>query len=80
MTQDPPKSPWRTVLFWVAGVCFVLAAPCLFFGVLGLVGVAADVGPDENRRIGLTSLGYALIPLGVGGVILLVALMLGRKR
>lgn len=58
------------VLVWIAFGCFVLASPCALMGVLGLLGIVADVSPAENREIGVGSLLIAAVPAGLGVVIL----------
>lgn len=65
-------------LFWFSLVCFLASTPCMFFGLLGLLGVVADVGDAENRKIGLGFLGYSLIPLGIGVVALCVSLAIRK--
>jgi hypothetical protein len=80
MERMRSRYPWKIVLLCAAGACFLLAAPCVFLGVLGLLGVVADVSPAENRQFGMQFLRLATIPLGVGAVILLVALAIRRSK
>jgi hypothetical protein len=74
---------WRNilgvVLFVIAGVFFALSVLCVFGGVLAMLGVLADVGPEENQKMGREAFVLALYPLGVG-VLFLVAGMLVRRR
>lgn len=58
----------------------LLSMPCLLLGVLGLIGVVADVGVAENRSIGFGFLRLAIIPLSVGGVVLVIGLLARRGR
>ncbi|MEZ6068113.1 MAG: hypothetical protein R3B90_20910 [Planctomycetaceae bacterium] len=52
------------------GVIALLAAIPLFgFAALGLLGILADVGNDENREIGLQALSMGL-PALVSGLVL----------
>lgn len=68
------------MLLWIAAACFALSMPCVLLGVLGLLGIVADVSPDENRSIGLGFLRFALIPIGIGVAILAAALAGRRSR
>lgn len=80
MTDHRRSHLWWIVLFWVAVGCFVLSMPCFLASLLGLLGVLADAGPADNRRMGLQLLRMAAIPLSVGLVVLLVALVVRRSR
>lgn len=80
MTNDRRGRFWGNALLWAAGVLAVLSMPCILFGLLGLLGIAADVGTPENRQIGLGSLRLAAIPLGLSVVALVVALVVRRSR
>jgi hypothetical protein len=57
----------------VSGILFFLpTVACFCFGLLGLSGVLADVGPMENQAFGLK-----LIGIGVGcGMVSLVLFLL----
>lgn len=78
-----PVTRWNTVLVYVllgiAAVALMAATPCIGMGVLGLVGVLADVSYGENRSMGLQSLRIAAIPLGIC-IVALVAALLVRRR
>jgi hypothetical protein len=74
-----PKGLWCRVFFWGGVGLLLLSSPCIFFGVLGNLGVLADVSPAENRDFGMGFLRLALIPLGSGVVCLLVAALLRRR-
>ena len=63
----------RVSLSVIAAVLFLFSAPCVLFGVLGLLGMADDVGPGENARIGLRFLGIGFVPALLGGVVMFVA-------
>ncbi|MCA9312619.1 MAG: hypothetical protein KDA21_15500 [Phycisphaerales bacterium] len=80
MAQTSGRRRGRTALFAVAAACFLLTLPCAGLGVLGLLGVVADVGTDENHQIGLGFLKLALIPLSLAIITLLAALWLGRSK
>lgn len=75
---------WRNilgmVLLVIAGVLFALSVLCVFGGVLALLGVLADVGPEENQRIGRQAFVLALYPLGVGVLILVAGVLVRRAR
>ena len=59
---------------------FALSSPCLLFSLLGFLGIAADVSGAENHEIGRQSLLYALIPIGLGILTLLAALLCRRSK
>ena len=80
MMKDGRESLWRKAPIWMAGACFLLSMPCVLLGVLGLLGVVADVSVAENRQIGLAFLGWAVLPLGSSVVLLVVALLVRRSR
>jgi hypothetical protein len=80
MSEERHRTRWRIALLCIAGACFVLSAPCVFLGGLGLLGVVADVGVAENREFGWRFLRLALIPMGLGLIILLIALSLRRPK
>jgi hypothetical protein len=80
MTQMRRCGPWPVALIWLSASCLVLSMPCVFFGVLGLLGVVADVSLDENRQFGRQFLRLAMFPMGLGAVGLVVALALRRSR
>ena len=66
------------ILFVVAGVLLLLALPCVGMGVLGLVGVLADVSPAENREFGWQFIALSAIPAGLGVLTLVLALLIRR--
>ncbi|MFG0285773.1 MAG: hypothetical protein ACF8R7_15260 [Phycisphaerales bacterium JB039] len=66
---------WSTALLVSGFTCLLLAAPCVFFGVLGLLGIVADVSLEENRRWGAQFLGVSLAPALLGA-----GLLLGARR
>jgi len=78
--QQPQPARWPKVLLWVSAGFFLLSMPCLFLGVLGLFGIVADVGPQENRDIGFGFLRVALVPLGIATLLLVVALTARRSK
>jgi len=80
-TQPKPRSNlWFWVLIWLSVGFFALSSPCLLFGVLGLLGIAADVGEAENLEIGRQSLLIALIPIGLGILTLIAAMFCRRPK
>jgi hypothetical protein len=74
MTTNQPGRLATKVLIWTAVAFFVLAMPCAGLGVLGLLGIAADVSSAENRDIGFGFLKIALVPAGLGVATLLMLL------
>lgn len=64
----------RVVLLSVGAVCAVLAVPLLLFALFGALGVLADVGPTENRALGVEFLSYGLPLLLVGATLLAIGL------
>ena len=57
----------------IVGLALVgLALLPIGLGILGFLGVLADVGPAENRQMGLQLMAFGLVPL-LGGAVLLVA-------
>ncbi len=80
MTNNKQGGLWRNALLWVAAAFFLLSMPCIFFGLLGLVGALADVGPAENRQMGLQLFQMAAIPLGLSGLVLIAAIVVRRYR
>ena len=80
MTNDRQGNLWGNVLIWIAVGSLMLSMPCVFGGLLGLLGILADVGPAENRQMGLQSLRLAVLPLGLSGVVLVIALVVRRSR
>lgn len=78
MTGEPGRRRVSIVLLWAALVSLVVSLPCVFLGILGLVGIVADVSPAENRQFGWQFLRLALIPGVLGVVTLMVALLFRR--
>lgn len=79
MTQSGHRKRWMIALWCVAAACFVLSAPCVLLGGLGFLGIVADVGPAESREIGWGFLRWAMVPLALGVIALLAALLLRRS-
>ena len=78
--NDQQRKLWGKVLLAIAAVFFLLSTPCLLGGVLGLLGVLADVGTAENQQMGYQILRMALYPLGLGLLVLVVGLLVLRSR
>lgn len=73
-----------SVILLVVGVIGVVVSLLILgFAALASVGVLADAGPAENRRMAVQLLSWGLPPL-IGGLVLagfgLVALVRSRKR
>ena len=64
---------------FVGIACLGVALVSWALGVLGLLGVLADVSPEENRKIGFGFLRFGL-PWFVGGTVLCVASLLANRR
>ena len=65
----------RILMFIVLAIIGVLgiliSLPVFWLAALGLLGALADVGPDENRKMGIQLLAWGLLFL-IGGVVLCV--------
>jgi hypothetical protein len=61
----------------------VISLPLLGFAALGFLGILADMGPNENRALGIQAVYLGLPPL-IGGVVLcvlgLIAFAWNRQR
>jgi hypothetical protein len=68
----------RILLSLLGGLIILISLPMLGLAALGFFGIAADVGPGENRQIGIGFLTYGL-PCLVVGVLLLVGGIAIRK-
>jgi hypothetical protein len=80
MLSDQQLSLGNKLVLGGAIGCILLASPCFGFGVLGLLGVLADVGSAENRAMGMQLLQMAAIPAGVGGVLMAVFFIQRRMK
>jgi cytochrome c biogenesis protein CcdA len=78
--NDQKRKLWGKVLLAVAALFFLLSTPCLLGGMLGLVGILADVSTTENQQMGHQILRMALYPLGLGLLTLVVGLLVLRSR
>lgn len=78
--NDRTRKLGGTVLIALAAILFVVSAPCLLGGVLGLAGVLADVSYPENYQMGRQALGIAAYPLGGGLLALLAGILVRRSR
>jgi hypothetical protein len=78
-TFGPSMNPIRICLCILGGLAILLAVPMLGLGVLGLLGIAADVGPAENRQIGFGFLTYGTACFFIGVLVLAGALLFPRK-
>lgn len=79
MPEPRRKKVIGYVLLGIAAAALMAATPCVGMGLLGLLGVLADVGEDENRRMGVQSLRIAMIPAGVSVVALVGGFMVLRR-
>jgi hypothetical protein len=73
-----------TIIAFAMGVLGILISlPILALAALGHLGALADVGPAENRNMGIQLLSLGLAPL-IGGVVLcvlgLLAFAWNRRR
>lgn len=73
----------RFMLLALGVIGILISVPLLGFAALGFLGVLADVGPAENRQMGVQLLTLGLPPL-ICGVVLcvlgLVALARNHRR
>jgi hypothetical protein len=53
----------------------LISLPLLGFAALGFLGILADVGPAENREMGIESLFWGLPPLICGVVLCVLGLV-----
>jgi hypothetical protein len=53
----------------------LISLPLLGFAALGFLGILADVGPSENREMGLQLLSLGLLPLICGVVLCVLGLV-----
>lgn len=63
----------RLILLIVAAGLLLISLLLLAFSVLGFLGIAADIGPQENLAIGYHALGYGLGFLLLGLVLAALA-------
>ena len=69
-----------TVISAFMGIgCLGVALVSWALGVLGFLGALADVGPEENRKIGFGFLRFGL-PWFVGGTVLCVTSLMANRR
>ena len=61
----------RFMLLALGVTGLLIALPLLGFAALGFLGILADVGPNENRALGIQMLWLGLPPL-ICGVVLCV--------
>jgi len=59
---------WRFILVALGVIALLISLPLLGFAALGCLGILADVGPAENREVGLRFLALGLPPL-ISGVV-----------
>ncbi len=80
MSSSTPVLVIRVFLVVLAILFFLPAVACFGFGLLGLIGVLADVGPMENTAFGLQFIGIGVGFGSVSLVLLLLLIWLGRSR
>ena len=72
------------LLLVIVSIGFMVAAVLLFLGgLLGLGGILADVGPLENRRMGLQMRGLSLlgcVPAAGAFVLAVVLYRISRRK
>lgn len=61
----------RFMLLTLGVIGILISLPLLGFAALGFLGILADVGPIENREMGIQALTLGLPPL-ICGVVLCV--------
>ncbi len=59
----------RYMLLALGMIGVLISLPLLGFAALGFLGILADVGPNENRELGIQLLIFGL-PALIGGVVL----------
>ena len=69
----------KVISAFVGIACFGVALVSVALGVLGFLGALADVGPEENRKIGFGFLRFGLPWFG-GGAVLCVTRFLANRR
>lgn len=70
----------KIILTTLGGLLILLSLPLLGFGLLGLVGILADVGPAENREFGFQFLTYGIPAFLVGVILLSSAFMIRVEK
>jgi hypothetical protein len=80
-TNPKPRSNlWFWVLIWLSVGFFALSSPRLLFSLLGLLGIAADVGETENLEIARQSFLISLVPIGLCILTLIAAVFCRRPK
>lgn len=59
----------KFMLLGLGAFSMVISVPVLGLGVLGFLGIAADMSPTENRALGVQAV-YLGVPLLIGGMVL----------
>lgn len=67
------------ILLALGVISIVMSLPLLGFAALGFIGILADVGPNENRALGIQAVCLGLPPL-IGGVVFCVLGLLAFAR
>lgn len=63
------------ILLALGVIGILISLPLLGFAALGFLGVLADVGPTENREMGIQLLSWGLPPLICGVVLCVLGLV-----
>lgn len=70
----------RFTLLALGAIGIVISLPLLGLAALGYLGVLADVGPAENRAMGMKAFAWGLPPLVFGVVSGVLGLLTGDRR
>jgi len=70
----------KVIPAFVGIACFGVALVSVALGVLGFLGALADVGPEENRKIGFGFLRFGLPWFGGGTVLCVTSLLANRRK
>jgi hypothetical protein len=72
----------RFMLLALGVLGIVISLPILGFAALGFLGILADIGPNENRALGIQAV-YLALPFLIGGAMFCALALLafaGNRR
>lgn len=69
----------RMVMLVIAVLLMLITLGLVGLGMLGLAGVLADVGPDENQKLGWQVLTFAAFP-GILSILLAIFALFFKRQ